>query len=382
MKKTILNILIVLLCGAMLSASLLVPVAEAETVDPQILYNAQAEYLLKDIYVDGRHYDNWALVHPVVRVNGMIYVPVDISALVREEKTDRIGELSGYAIIVPQPVQEKTPQSMSEDSDPAPKAPGLDSVKTALLNYNCDHSFRGFQVTTGYKELCGLQLPSTSDIAISESGAYYASENFLRSVLGIDVCYRDPGGVYLSTDPAVSASRWAASDTNASYSEGVKWYIMEIGMYVSVAQAEWYEYLMRHVAGTLVYMTPKLMFGVINVESRFDTEAGSSAGAIGLMQVLSYYAADAGYTVEMLQDPHLNMEYGAPMLDEYIREFGGDVTRALAAYNQGISAVRSNPNYSRWYPNLVFKRIEQLENWLAANGYSTEFVDQLVLIDQ
>ena len=163
MKKFLLNILIVLICGAMLSASLLVPMDETETVDPQILDTAEAEYLMRDVYVDGRHYYNFSLVYPVVRINGMIYVPVDVSSLIREEKTDRVGELSGSSIIVPETVRERTEESLSEDSYPAPKEPGLEAVKTALLPYNCDHSFLGFSVTTGFKTLYGQQLFVATD---------------------------------------------------------------------------------------------------------------------------------------------------------------------------------------------------------------------------
>ena len=379
MKNAILNILIVIICGAMLSASLLIPVSEAETVDPQVLDTAQAEYLRRDVYVDGQHYFNWGFIDPVVRINGMIYVPVNVSALIREEKTDRIGELSGASIIVPQ-LQEKAVYSVSEDSDPAPVEPGLEAVCTQMLPYNCDHEFNGFQVTTGFKDLFGQHLFSTTDIAVSESGVYYASEEFLRNALGIDVCFREPGGVYISTDPAVSASRWADSDTNASYIEGVKWYIMVCGQYLSIEEAEYYEFLIRHVAAQLENVSPKLLFGVIYVESHFDTRAGT--GAVGLMQVLLKYASTIGYTREMLEDPHMNMEYGGPMLDSYIGQLGGDVTRALAAYNQGISAVRNNPNPDTWYADLVYKWMANLDAWLAENDYCTEFVDKLVLKEQ
>ena len=277
-------------------------------------------------------------------------------------------------------MRERTEESFSEDSYPAPKEPGLEAVKTALLPYNCDHSFLGFSVTTGFKTLYGQQLFATTDIAVTDSGVYYASENFLRSALGIDVCYRDPGGVYLSTDPAVSASRWADCDTNASYIEGVKWYIMVYGQYISIEEAEYYEFLFRHVAAQLEYVSPKLLLGLAYVESHFDTHAGT--GAVGLTQVLLKYASLIGYTREMLENPHYNLEYGGPMLDSYIQQLGGDVKRALAAYNQGISAVRNNPSPDMWYANLVYKRMEDLDKWLTEYGYCTEFVDQLVLTDQ
>ena len=379
MKRFVFNLIIILLCGSLLSAALLVPLKESETEDPQILETIDGEWLHAEIYVDGRHVNNYMLDDPVLVAGGKVYVPLDVSALVVHEKTDKVGRAEGAAIIV-DAEQPQTQVAVSSDEDSMPEVPFLKKARPVLEYHGAfDHAFVGRQLTTGYKSYKGVPLVASDDLAFDANGTCYGSEDFLRNTLGIDVCYRPSVGLYLSTDPEVSAERWANSDTNLSFSEGMRMYIQTINPYLTDEQAKEYEFLMRHVCAQCAYITPKLLFGVIYTESRFYADAGT--GAVGLMQILLSYAEMAGYTREALWDPHVNMEYGAPMLDYYIGVFNGDVSWAMAAYNQGIGAVRGNPNYDRYYSNLILKRIAIFEEWLVASGRSTDFTEQLVLID-
>ena len=379
MKKFLLNLAVIVLCGSLLSAALLVPAEELETEDPQIIERMSGEWLSTEIYVDGRHVNNWMLDEPVLVAGGKVYILLDVSALVVPEVTDgRVGTAQGSAIVVSP--EELQPEKGSPDEDTLPEEPFLKKARLALdYHGNIDHGFYGRTLMTGYKTYKGVQLAATSDIAFDYSGNCYGSEDFLRNTLGIDVYYSPDTALYLSTDPAVSAYRWAQSDTNLSFIHGMQLYIQAVNIYVTDEEAVEYEFLMRHVCDQLEYMTPKLLFGVIFTESRWYAQAGT--GAVGLMQILLKYAELAGFTREDLWDPHTNMEYGAPMLDNYIGQFNGDVIKALSAYNQGISAVRNNPDHDTGYAKTILSRIRDLEDYFNKYGWSTEFREQLELID-
>jgi soluble lytic murein transglycosylase-like protein len=82
---------------------------------------------------------------------------------------------------------------------------------------------------------------------------------------------------------------------------------------------------------------PKLLTGLIRAESNFDPNAGSPAGAQGLTQLMPGTAAGLGVTNPL--DPVQSIEGGARYLRQQLDHFGGDVTKALAAYNAGPGAV-------------------------------------------
>src|SRR5262249_35363477 len=93
-------------------------------------------------------------------------------------------------------------------------------------------------------------------------------------------------------------------------------------------------------------LDPTLVAAVIYAESRFDPNARSSAGAVGLMQLLpetgEFIARSTGGTdfVEAdLRDPDINVRYGTWLLDYLRTRYDGDVKTALAAYHAGPSNV-------------------------------------------
>lgn len=81
---------------------------------------------------------------------------------------------------------------------------------------------------------------------------------------------------------------------------------------------------------------PKLVNAVAAVESGYDPEAISPAGAVGIMQLMPETAAWLGVNP---YDPVSNIEGGAKLLGSQLRQYNGDLTRALAAYNAGAGAV-------------------------------------------
>jgi soluble lytic murein transglycosylase-like protein len=85
-------------------------------------------------------------------------------------------------------------------------------------------------------------------------------------------------------------------------------------------------------------LDPALLAGLVKQESGFNPNAGSPAGARGLTQLMPATAAGLGVTNVL--DPAQNLEGGAKYLRQQLDAFGGDVTRALAAYNAGPGAVQ------------------------------------------
>lgn len=82
---------------------------------------------------------------------------------------------------------------------------------------------------------------------------------------------------------------------------------------------------------------PALVAAVAKAESGFRTDAGSPAGARGLMQLMPSTAVGLGVTD--ILDPAQNLNAGARYLRQQLDRFGGDTQLALAAYNAGPGAV-------------------------------------------
>jgi soluble lytic murein transglycosylase-like protein len=85
-------------------------------------------------------------------------------------------------------------------------------------------------------------------------------------------------------------------------------------------------------------LDPALLAGLIEQESGFNANARSGAGAQGLTQLMPGTAAGLGVTDPL--DPAQSIDGGAKYLAEQLDRFGGDVARALAAYNAGPGAVQ------------------------------------------
>jgi hypothetical protein len=94
---------------------------------------------------------------------------------------------------------------------------------------------------------------------------------------------------------------------------------------------------------------PQLVLAVIDVESSFDPFAVSSAGAVGMMQVMPFWPRELGLTTRDLLDVELNIRMGTSILAYYLERERGDYRRALARYNGSLGR--------RSYPDLVLSRL-------------------------
>jgi soluble lytic murein transglycosylase len=127
--------------------------------------------------------------------------------------------------------------------------------------------------------------------------------------------------------------------------------------WVAKAEPDWYlraryplEYEQIVMAHARNYdLEPELLAAVIYAESRFQPEVVSSAGAVGLMQLLPETAKGIAlrtggdrFVVSDLRNPEINVRYGAWYLDHLRAQYDGDLRLALAAYHGGQG------NVDRW----------------------------------
>jgi peptidoglycan DL-endopeptidase CwlO len=92
-----------------------------------------------------------------------------------------------------------------------------------------------------------------------------------------------------------------------------------------------------NAAGAKYGVSPKLLAAVAKVESGYNPQAVSKAGARGLMQIMPGTAAGLGVTNAF--DPAQAVDGAAKLLSSNLKEFGS-LDLAVAAYNAGGGAVK------------------------------------------
>ncbi len=102
-----------------------------------------------------------------------------------------------------------------------------------------------------------------------------------------------------------------------------------------------YDTIIRGTAKT--YKLPyTLLHAIITVESWYNPNAVSQAGAIGLMQLMPETAKR--YGVINRRDVKENISGGSHYLSDLLIMFDNDIRLALAAYNAGENAVKKYEN--------------------------------------
>ena len=81
----------------------------------------------------------------------------------------------------------------------------------------------------------------------------------------------------------------------------------------------------------------RLIHAVVETESAYSPCAVSPAGALGLMQLMPSTAES--FNVADPFDPNQNITAGTQFLKQMLDRYGGDIAKALAAYNAGPARV-------------------------------------------
>ncbi len=92
----------------------------------------------------------------------------------------------------------------------------------------------------------------------------------------------------------------------------------------------------------------KLLHAVIQVESAYDVKAISSAGAVGLMQLMP--ATAKRYGVSNRTNATENIEGGTRYIKDLFQMFDSNLDLVLASYNAGEGAVKKYKNTIPPYP--------------------------------
>ncbi len=168
--------------------------------------------------------------------------------------------------------------------------------------------------------------------------------------------------------------------------------VAAFAVYVLETEPRWYErlrYPLRYeqiVTGHAANyrLEPQLVAAVIYQESKFDANAVSSSGAVGLMQLLpetgqgiADRTGGARFRLDDLLDPEINVRYGSWYLRHLLDKYE-DEELALAAYNAGQT------NVDRWRAEGIGIQFDETRHYVERvrelkQIYARAYADELGL---
>ncbi|WP_404297013.1 lytic transglycosylase domain-containing protein [Halomonas sp.] len=198
-------------------------------------------------------------------------------------------------------------------------------------------------LAAGLALLC-LAVASTA-AARDEDDTFLASLEADRRPLVIQALPTTPASLRTTLDDSLSLTRdpaeiWAARQWQNAMEPSVARFVKDDALRGELLQRVFLE-------ARLARLPPELVLAVIQVESAFRADAVSSAGAVGLMQIMPFWIRELGLPADDLEDPWRNLRYGTTILAHYLAVERGDFTRALARYNGSLGKT--------WYPERVMR---------------------------
>ena len=136
-------------------------------------------------------------------------------------------------------------------------------------------------------------------------------------------CYIDSQGVYHYTDSPTSA-QYVPVNFSPNWQNKPKKYERHFDRLINAVSER-------------IGVRSELLKAVIKVESNFNPQAVSKAGAVGLMQIMPAHFEKINVSNPF--DPEANILIGAKYLKRLIKRYDGNLPLSLAAYNAGPEIV-------------------------------------------
>lgn len=114
---------------------------------------------------------------------------------------------------------------------------------------------------------------------------------------------------------------------------------------------------------------PDMLIAIAFEESNFEPRAVSSAGAMGIMQVMPLWVdgLDFIHTRDDLLDIDQNVRAGAHIYREYLNLYRGNAQKALLAYNRGpgsiLDSIEKGENPDNGYPSMVLASYNRIRKF-------------------
>ena len=364
-------------------------------------------FLTKDIFVNGRHLNNFELKDPLYVLggdSGQLFFALtnewraclgletdviradktvlmrrtqggDAAPLATDHLTSNLKDTAanverGYNLIltdnIPAEAAKGSEERLREDLEAVRVSLWLDTFPWLEdLPFNLAE-------TLGYsrRAIEREHLHANATILRKDDGTVYLPFDWFtqRRQFGWSVYVDELTGVYISTDPAIPAQSYY-SERNAAFIDGLASFMCSLNRRLSYAESLYFVYLFRH-EGWVSDVDPTFLMGVARNESTFRKDV-IGGGAIGLMQIMPRTGAYYGYPAETLFDPHSNIEFGASYIGRFLHTYG-DAVVALSAYNAGPGRVAGG-DYSTAYAEHVLGHQQALLAWLANRGSASSF---------
>lgn len=99
--------------------------------------------------------------------------------------------------------------------------------------------------------------------------------------------------------------------------------------------------------GAQYNLDPQVVATVMKLESNGDPNSISTAGAVGLMQVMPAEKIPGRPTTEQLKDPDFNVKTGCSILRSYMDAWQGSLAYGLASYYMGVGGLQNQGIHSK-----------------------------------
>ncbi len=335
--------------------------------------NVEGQFLNRNIDINGNRIANYYLEYPFFLHEGSAYMPLSREA----------GQLLGFSaemdwesrtlkILKDEPSQKDLTKEKLKNNLENLSATILEDVTIMIMSE--EERFPAVFNDRLVEELIlaprlEVEKIDINDYPLIQSGQalYLPVRAFAGdNCFGWDVLYDEYSGLYISTNPEISAKEFFDKE-ESDYNRGLINYILHKNKNLSQGWAAMLVFLFKHEA-EVNGVDEKLLMAMAQKESTFRHDAVGRNGPVGLMQIMPGTAERYGISRSELFDPHTNIEFGTKYIKDKLVQYNNDQTIALSAYNQGGLAI-SRGSYNTRYATNIAGAEKTINQYLTNNGY-------------